>query len=131
MNSNELIEKLHHQLGKNETKSVLEQLKKLFQHTPKLKHILQQEARYNRLIEQIHLGTISRDDENVAKNKMWLTLFSLVESIGRQTAENEILQEEVEQAMVKINIAHSKNVLVNSEVSARRDNIIGLSLIHI
>ena len=79
MNSNELIEKLHHQLGKNETKSVLEQLKKLFQHTPKLKRVLQQEAKYNRLLEQITLGTINRDNQNVAYNQLFLDLSNLVD----------------------------------------------------
>ncbi|MGB1207526.1 MAG: NB-ARC domain-containing protein, partial [Chitinophagales bacterium] len=147
MNSKELLEKLQKQLTKNEIESVIEQLKELFAHTPKLKHILQQEARYNRLVEQIHLGTISRDNADVAKNKMFIALFNfiseakklftinkkigkqdlfeLVEEIEKQTAENTDLHEEMQQAITNIYIVKSKNVIANGSVSSGRDTNIG------
>ena len=117
-----LIAQLKEGIAKDEIESVVQQLKSLLAHTPKLNSVLQQEARHKDIIHHIHLGTIDFDKASAVKNQIRLSLLQLIDEIGTQESTSASIATELEQA---IKLQNSKNVVIGSTISAGGDIQIG------
>jgi tetratricopeptide (TPR) repeat protein len=117
-------------IARDEIVTALQQLRTLLDNSPKLDEILLQSARFQGIREQIRLGLVSHAEANLTQNQIRAGLLDLLsemeENIGRASnpsdVENTSLRAEVERA---ISIVHSKNVLNQSNIKAKRDVNIG------
>lgn len=113
-----LIAQLKADIAKNEIESVVQQLKSLLAHTPKLNSVLQQEARHKDIIHQIYMGTIDFDKASAVKNQIRLALLQLIDEIGKQVISSPSIGAELEQA---IKLQNNKYVVMDNTISAGGD----------
>ncbi len=100
----------------NELDEALKTLRAFLNGSPKLNEAIQQSARYQRVKEQIRLGTIRHEDANVDINQITASILGLLTDLDEAISANTDLQEETQQATTKI--VNSKNVVSNSTITA-------------
>jgi hypothetical protein len=127
MNTKNYITQLRQLISKDKLPKAFQQLQELLDGTPLLKKALLQNARFNELTHQIHLGTISYDNADVTKNQIRASLLDIISAIENPNQYTPEIQKEIEQAVV--HISNSKNV-VTGNISAGGNVTIGDQTIH-
>ncbi|MBL7793111.1 MAG: hypothetical protein JNK77_12350 [Saprospiraceae bacterium] len=103
-------------IGRGQIDRAMEQLRVLLENSPHLDVIIQQQARFQAIRQQIRLGTVSHQDATLTKNQISAALLDLLQEIEEQ-GENPAIGAELNKA---ISIINSKNVNTG-EVKAGRD----------
>ena len=115
-------------IAHNDLPTALRHLQTLLDNTPQLDEILLQSARFHDIRKQIRLGMVSHAEANLTQNQIRAGLLELLQEIEHNTAETSsqpdapALRTELEHA---ISIVNSKNVVVNSTITAGGDVHIG------
>lgn len=125
-------------IARNDLPAALNILRDLLQSTPHLNEILQQSGRLEYIQQKMRIGSVSHADASLEQNQIRMGVLELLNDIEQQGTPPTALQEllatiekesarpnlrnEVEHA---ISIVNSKNVLINSTITAGRDVLIG------
>jgi hypothetical protein len=126
MDTKYFIDKIRHLIASNKMDKAIEQMKLLFENSPKLNKVLLQSARHNDIMEQIMMGVVDSRDASVTQNQIRASLLNLLSDVGLQSGQPEI-KEELKHA---ISVVNSKNVVIGSSISAGGDVQIGDKTIH-
>lgn len=115
-------------IAKDELDTALQQLHTLLENSPHLDEVIQQSGRFAAIRKQIRLGIVSSAEADLTRNQIRAGLLELLRNVAATLAEDTphpqaaALREEVEQA---ISIVNSKNVVVDSTITAGGDVHIG------
>ncbi len=90
-----ILEDIGNLIAQDELKQAIEKLRLLLKGSPMATEIIVQSARYNDVMKQIRLGTISSEDSNLTKNKIRFALIQMVEMIEEEASKNEVFKEEL------------------------------------
>jgi Effector-associated domain 11 len=121
MASTPYLNQIRQHIALDELPATLQQLRTLLETSPKLHEVLQQSGRFNDLLYQIRMGTLSYEQATLTKNQIRASLLDLVDEIA-----NEAQQPEVAAELAKaVQIVNSKNGVVNSSIQAGGDVHIG------
>lgn len=114
-------------IGKNDLKTAIQEMHHLLKKSPKLDEAIIQSARYNDIIKQIRLGTVSFEEANQTKNQIRLGILNLLAEIEEQAEREEQVRSEIEayQSSGGTVIRDSKNVVKDSTLKAGGGIIIG------
>ncbi len=114
-------------VGKDDLKTAIQELYQLLKKSPKLDEAIIQSARYNEIMKQIRLGTVSFEKANQTKNQIRLGILTLLAEIEEQAAQHEQVLSEVEayQSSGDTIIKNSKNIVTDSSLKAGGGIIIG------
>lgn len=95
-------------------------MRTFLENSPFLNEILLQSARFNNVLSQIRVGTISHADATLTQNQIRYGLMLLLNEIEKQATAKPKIKTEVDSA---ISITNSKNVILNSSVSGQNIHI--------
>lgn len=114
-------------VGKNDLKIAIEELHQLLKKSPKLDEAIIQSSRYNDIMKQIRIGTVSLEEANRTKNQIRLGILNLLAEIEEQAEQKEQVRSEIEayQSSGSMVIRDSKNVVKDSSLKAGGGIIIG------
>lgn len=121
MSKQQFIQNIRNLIAKDDLSTALIQLKALLDKTPLLNEVLHQSGRFEDIRNQIRLGTVSHAEANLTQNQIRAALIELLAEIDQQ-GEMPMLRKEMEDAASVVN---SKNVLVNSHITAGGDIHVG------
>ncbi len=99
MTTKQFTERIGDLIGKNDLKTAITELKQLLQKSNKLNDIILQSARYNDVMQQIHLGTINFEDANITKNKIRYALLDMLREIEEGIENNPELEKETDRIL--------------------------------
>lgn len=121
METSNYLAEIQRMIGKNRLDDAIEQLKLLFEHSPKLRQVLLQSSRYSDVMSRIQQGTLSTTDADLTLNQIRLALLDL--SAGMDEQFNELaIQQEVAEAL---SVIESKNVVIGANITASGNVQIG------
>ncbi|MEI6411509.1 MAG: NB-ARC domain-containing protein, partial [Bacteroidota bacterium] len=107
----------------NDLPTALEQLRNLLANSPLLKQAINQSGRFQDIQDKIHAGTVTREEGEVAQNKIRAAVLDLLTMIERQVGadgtqpEVPEMQAEFERAL--ISIQNSKNINTGTATAGR------------
>lgn len=113
-------------IAKDDLTAAIAGLKGLLDNTPLLNEVLQQSGRFENIQKQIRLGTVRHAEANLTQNQIRAGLLELVSEIEQQD-KTPAIRTEIEGA---VSIVNSKNILVNSPITAGGDVHIGDKTVH-
>lgn len=108
-------------IAKNELSTALQSLQNILAHSSKLSEIIQQNARFAALSEQIRLGTVRYDDATLTQNQILMSLLDLINEMEKESLNPEVAAELEKPVLVQ----NSKNVVIGSTIQAGGDVHIG------
>ena len=110
-------------IAKGDIHSALELLKKIFDNNQRLKEVIVQSARYNSLKEEIRLGKINKENEEILKSKITLAILELADEIEEELISNPKLSPP---DPISFNIKKEEGIKVvfKSRTLNRKDDII-------
>jgi len=120
------IKDIRNLIAQNELDEAIKQLRLLLENSPKLDEVILQSACFYNIRQQIRQGVVCHAEANLAQNQLRSGLLDLLREIDEQS-EKSILKQEMERA---ISVANSKNVLLNSIISAGDNIHIGDKIVH-
>ncbi|MBL7782697.1 MAG: hypothetical protein JNM22_15825 [Saprospiraceae bacterium] len=136
MSSKDFFASIRELLARNNVAEALVQMRIFLEKTPHLNDILQQSGRLENIRQQSNLGLVSLEEATLEQNRIRYGVLELLADIERQGAPPKALQDllsgveqesarpEVQQEVQQaISITHSKNVVVNSSISAQNVHI--------
>jgi len=126
MTNQEFIQNIRNLIAKDDLTMAIVGLKVLLDNTPLLNEILHQSGRFENIRKQIRLGTVSYSEANLTQNQIRAGLLELVSEMEQQD-KTPTIRTEIEHAVSMVN---SKNILVNSPITAGGDVHIGDKTIH-
>lgn len=106
--SNQIMELV----SKNQLDRAITELKKVLDKSPKMTEIIMQSARYNDLMSQIRIGTLTHEEMNVTKNQIRFGILNLIQDLETNIEKNPSLEEEMfkgEESKVVITQTHYGN----------------------
>jgi len=109
-------------VAKHDLKEALRQLRLLLENSPALEEALQQEERFRDIRRQIRLGLVDEEQANLLHNQISAGIVELLRELESPEGIQPAVRAEVEQAAGVVN---SKNVVVDSTLTAGRDLNIG------
>lgn len=121
MASTPFLNQIRQHIAVDELPATLQQLRTLLETSPRLNEVLQQSGRFNDLLYQIRMGTLSYEQATLTKNQIRASLLDLVDEIEKE-AQQPAIATELEK---NIHIVNSKNVVLNSTINAGGDVHIG------
>lgn len=122
MNSTQYIQHIRDLIARDALPEAIEHLRSFLEKTSTLDEILHQSGRFYAIRTQIRLGVVSHAEANLTQNQIRVGLLELIAEIETQGLRQD-LRAEMEHAT--ISIAHSKNAVVGSTVSAGGNVYIG------
>jgi hypothetical protein len=128
MTTETTIKKIRNMIAQDELDEAIKQLQLLLENSPKLEEAILQSARFHDIRTQIRLGTVSHSEMTLTRNQIRASLLDLLHEIEDSTAETSerpdaaTLRKEMEGA---VSIVNSKNVVIDSTISAGGDIHIG------
>jgi tetratricopeptide (TPR) repeat protein len=105
-------------IAKNEIATAIKELKALLENSPRLTEVLQQSARYHRIMTDQRLGVVDAAIANLEQNKISWGLLELLDEIAEEYSTKPEVKTEVERYT-------QKNVLNQSSINAGQNAIIG------
>ena len=126
-----LFTQIRVQIARDEMPAALSTLRGLLENTPRLNEILQQSGRLENIRQQMRTGTVSHYDATLEQNRIRLGVLELLAEIEKDfiptaalddllaAVEQESTRTEVREEVEKaVSIVNSKNVVVNSSITA-------------
>lgn len=83
-------------IGQNKIKEAIQATQGLLQSSPLLGKLLVQSARYNKVMEAIHLNTIDLDKASIEQNKINFALVNILQEMEEGATANPALAQELE-----------------------------------
>jgi len=99
MTTKDFINRIGDLIGKDDLKTAITELRNLLQKSKKLDEIILHSARYNDLMKQIRIGTISFEDANITKNKIRYAVLDMLCDIEENIETNPELESEVNETL--------------------------------
>ncbi len=121
MASTPYLNQIRQHIALDELPATLQQLRTLLETSPKLHEVLQQSGRFNDLLQQIRMGTLSYEQATLTKNQIRASLLDLVDEVAKEAQQPEVAAELAK----PVQIVNSKNVVLNSTIQAGGDVHIG------
>lgn len=114
-------------VGKDDLKTAIQELHQMLRKSPHLDEAIIQSARYNDIMKQIRLGTVSFAAVDQRKNQIRLGILNLLAELEEQAVEQEQIRSEIEtySSSGSTLIRDSKNVIKDSSLSAGGNIIVG------
>ena len=122
MASTPYLNQIRQHIALDELPATLQQLRTLLETSPKLHEVLQQSGRFNDLLYQIRMGTLSYEQATLTKNQIRASLLDLVDEIANEESNKPEIAAELAKTTLIVN---SKNVVLNSSIQAGGDVQIG------
>ena len=119
MTNQAFIQNIQNRIAKDDLAAAIALLKDLLAHTPLLNEVLQQSGRFEYILKQIRLGTLSHQEAALTRDQIRLALLDLVAEVEQQD-ETPALRAEIEKAAA---IVHAKNVVVGASIKAQTVSI--------
>ena len=126
MTNDAYFKNIRNLIAQNELDEAIKQLQLLLKNSPKLDETILQSARFHDIRRQIRLGLVSHAEANLTQNQIHVGLLDLLREIEEQS-EKPTMKQEMERA---ISIFNSKNMVVDSTISAGGNVEIGDRTIH-
>ena len=121
MASTPYLNQIRQHIALDELPATLQQLCSLLETSPRLHEVLQHSGRFNDLLYQIRMGTLSYEQATLTKNQIRASLLDLMDEVEKEAQHPEVAAE-LEKT---IQIVNSKNVVLNSTIQAGGDVHIG------
>ena len=131
MTPQQFIKQVRELIARNELDAALLQLRELFDQSPQLDEVILQSSRYHDIKKLIRLGLVSHPEAAVTQQQIKDGLLDLIREIeasgsrSDEAATHTNLQDEIQRA---ISIVGSKNLVIDSELTAGGNIQIGDSL---
>jgi len=104
-----MVNELNLMVAKGDLSGVLTRLKEIFEHSDRLKEIILQSSRYNKLKEKIRLGTIDLEKAEVSENKITFAILELINEVDEAIENDVSILNELQESLpnIQINQSHS------------------------
>ena len=114
-------------IGKDDLKTAIQELHQMLRKSPQLDEAIIQSARYNNIMKQIRLETVSFEVANQTKNQIRLGILNLLAELEEQAVEQGQIRSEIETYLSSGStlIRDSKNVIKDSSLTAGGNIIMG------
>lgn len=122
MASTPYLNQIRQHIALDELPATLQQLRTLLETSPRLHEVLQQSGRFNDLLYQIRMGTLSYEQATLTKNQIRASLLDLVDEIANEESNKPEIAAELAKTTLIVN---SKNVVLSSSIQAGGDVHIG------
>lgn len=119
MTNQAFIQNIRNRIAKDDLAAAIALLKDLLVHTPLLNEVLQQSGRFEYILKQIRLGTLSHQEAALTRDQIRLALLDLVAEVEQQD-EKPAVGAEIEKAAT---IVHAKNVVAGAGIQAQTVSI--------
>lgn len=119
MTNQAFIQNIRNRIAKDDLAAAIALLKELLVHTPLLNEVLQQSGRFEYILKQIRLGTLSHQEAALTRDQIRLALLDLVAEVEQQD-ETPAIGAEIEKAAA---IVHAKNVVAGAGIQAQTVSI--------
>ena len=119
MKSNEIFEEIGKLIAQDELDLVIKKLQTFLKGSSLLDELILQSARYNGVMKQIRLDTISFEDANLTRNKIRYALIDMLRIIEESAEDNPEIGKEVE----KVNAEKSKRVIIKNSKNVNTGNV--------
>lgn len=126
MISNTYIENIRSLIAQDNFGQAIEYLNALLANTPQLDEAILQSARFHNIRRQIRLGLVNHSEANLTQNQIRAGLLDLLREIEIK-GETPAIREEIKCSISNVN---SKNVVIDSTISAGGNIQIGDQTIH-
>ena len=108
-NAPQFIAHIRDLIAKDKIDTAIQELKKLLEGSPRLTEVLQQSARYHRIITEQRLGVVDAAIANLEQNKISLGLLELLDLIAEEVQTDPTILNEM------ANFGNAKTIIQNAE----------------
>ena len=99
MTTKDFIARVGDLIGKDDLKTAIDELRSLLQKSKQLDELIVQSARFNELMQQIRMGTISFDDASLTKNKIRYAIMDMLRDIEENLETNPAIETELNKTL--------------------------------
>ena len=124
MSNDEYLNQIKRLVGNNKLEAAIKELGSLLKDSPQLNEAIIQSARYNDVMEQIRIGTISLEEAELTKNRIRKGVLDLVDYINSQAEKDPYLNSEILGFLAKrtgIHIENNKGVFIGNKIELGGD----------
>ena len=101
------VEDIRTAISQGNVQEALAKMKVMFSDTPRLKEVLHQSGRYQRIQEQIRTGSVSFGEATITENQLSKAMLDLLDEVALTAKEDPAIQE----GLQRIALRESKNVV--------------------